>query len=126
MPTTPSGTRTRWITSPFGRRHSAVTTPIGSSSSAISSTPRAIVSIRPEKVCVSKKPIPGGENGFAATITEEVFQGALDRLALRSDAGTCFSVVVANESALQEAFHEGDRVWCDLHFDDLVVVRAEG
>ena len=86
---------------------------------------RAIVSVRPEKVCVSKKPLPGGENGFAATITEEVFQGALDRLVLRSDAGTCFSVVVANESAMLEAFHEGDRVWCGLHFDDLVVVRAE-
>ncbi len=87
---------------------------------------RAVLSVRPEKVCVAKQPVADAENGFQGTITEEVFQGAIDRLVVRADAGTVFSAVVANESAMVEAFHEGDRVWCGLHLDDLVVVRASG
>jgi spermidine/putrescine transport system ATP-binding protein len=86
---------------------------------------RALVSIRPEKVCVSKKPIPGAENLFEATIAEEIFQGAFDHLVLRTGAGTVLSAVVPNESAIMEALHEGDRVWCGLHLDDLVVIPAE-
>jgi len=31
----------------------------------------------------------------------------------------------ANESAMQRAFHEGDRVYCGLHVDDIVIVQAE-
>jgi spermidine/putrescine transport system ATP-binding protein len=85
---------------------------------------QAILSVRPEKVCISAMPIEGAENSFQATITEEIFQGAIDHLVVRSDAGTVFTAVVANESAMMQAFHEGDRVWCGLHFDDLVVVRS--
>jgi spermidine/putrescine transport system ATP-binding protein len=84
----------------------------------------ARVSVRPEKVCVSKRPIEGAENVFQATIVEEIFQGASDHLVLRTDAGTVLSAVVPNESAIMEALHEGDRVWCGLHLDDLVVVEA--
>jgi spermidine/putrescine transport system ATP-binding protein len=32
---------------------------------------------------------------------------------------------VANESALRKVFHEGDRVYCGLHLDDIVIVQAE-
>ena len=85
---------------------------------------RAVISVRPEKLCISRQPIDGAENCFEATITEEVFQGALDRLELQTAAGTRLTAVVANESAIREAFHEGDQVWCGLHFDDLVVVRG--
>ena len=28
-------------------------------------------------------------------------------------------------SAIAEAFHEGDRVYCGLHLDDLVIVQTE-
>jgi spermidine/putrescine transport system ATP-binding protein len=41
---------------------------------------------------------------------------------LETESGTKLTAVVANESALQEAIHEGDEVWCALHADDLVVV----
>ena len=85
---------------------------------------RALVSMRPEKVHVSKQPV-ACENVFEARVTEELFQGALDRLTLEFSGGTKLLAVVANESALQEAIHEGDRVWCGLHTDDLVVVRTE-
>lgn len=86
---------------------------------------RAMVSVRPEKLCIARRPIEGAENCFEATITEEVFQGALDRLELRAEAGSRLTAVVANESAIREAFHEGDRVWCGLHHDDLVIVRSK-
>ena len=33
--------------------------------------------------------------------------------------------LAANESAMQKAFHEGDRVFCGLHIDDIVIVQAE-
>ncbi len=83
---------------------------------------RALLLVRPEKLCVSKRPIEGAENLFEATITEEIFQGAFDHLLLRTDAGATLSAVVPNESAIMEALHEGDRVWCGLHFDDMVLV----
>ena len=83
---------------------------------------RALVSVRPEKIHVSKQPI-ASDNVFEATVAEELFQGALNRLLLRTTAGaSTLTAVVANESALLEAIHEGDRVWCGLHTDDLVVV----
>lgn len=86
---------------------------------------RAIVTVRPEKVFISKHPIDA-ENVFEAHITEEVFQGAIDRLGIQCvDGTTQLTALVANESALQEAIHQGDRVWCGLHADDLVVVRHE-
>ncbi len=86
---------------------------------------RAIVTVRPEKVFISKHPIDA-ENVFEAHITEEVFQGAIDRLGIQCVSGTTqLTALVANESSLQEAFHQGDRIWCGLHADDLVVVRRE-
>ncbi|MCR6656788.1 MAG: ABC transporter ATP-binding protein [Opitutus sp.] len=85
-------------------------------------TSKALVSIRPEKVHVSKAPIAAA-NVFEATVTDEVFKGAMDHLSLETAIGTRFAAIVANESALQEAIHAGDRVYCGLHTDDLVVVR---
>ena len=83
----------------------------------------ALVSIRPEKICISKQRMEA-ENVFAARIEEEIFQGATDQLRLVTDQGTRLHALVANESAMQEAFHEGDRVYCGLHLDDLVIVQA--
>jgi spermidine/putrescine transport system ATP-binding protein len=83
-----------------------------------------LLSIRPEKVHVSKVPF-AAENVFEARVVEEVFQGASDRLTLETSAGTRLTAVVANESAFLESIHEGDRVFCGLHTDDLVLVRAK-
>jgi spermidine/putrescine transport system ATP-binding protein len=85
---------------------------------------RGLLSIRPEKVHVSKSPIVA-ENVFQARVTEEIFQGALDRLTLETDAGRRITALLANESAILESIHEGDRVFCGLHIDDLVVVQAK-
>ena len=86
---------------------------------------RATVSLRPEKVLVAKSRIDA-ENVFEAEVTAEIFQGALDRLELKTAAGTTLTALAANESALREAIHVGDRVWCGVHGDDVVVVPAEG
>ncbi len=83
--------------------------------------PRARVSIRPEKICVSKIPIEA-EHVFRATVKEEVFQGVFDRLWLETEHGLRLTAVVANESALRPPIHAGDAVWCALHADDIVVL----
>ena len=80
-----------------------------------------VVSLRPEKILVSKRPLPG-ESTFAARVTDELFQGALDRLHLQTDSGTRLTALVANESALRDAVHVGDAVWCGVHADDIAVV----
>jgi spermidine/putrescine transport system ATP-binding protein len=82
---------------------------------------RALISIRPEKVHVSRSPLTG-DNSFEAKVEEEVFKGATDRLVLATAAGTRLTAIAVNESALREPVHEGDRVWCALHADDLVVI----
>jgi spermidine/putrescine transport system ATP-binding protein len=84
---------------------------------------KVLVSIRPEKVHVRKVAEPGGENCFEAKVDGELFKGAIDQLRLRLDAGVTLTAVVASKSAWQEAVHEGDRVYCHLHADDLVVLH---
>lgn len=84
----------------------------------------ALLSIRPEKVHVARRPVEAA-NAFEARVEEEVFKGAMDHLRLATGAGTRLSAVVANESALGDIFHAGDRVFCGLHADDLVVLRGE-
>jgi spermidine/putrescine transport system ATP-binding protein len=84
---------------------------------------QALLSVRPEKIHISKRPV-AAETVFEARIQEEIFQGATDQLLLVTDRGTRLHALVANESAINEAFHEGDRVYCGLHLDDLVVVQT--
>ena len=82
------------------------------------------MSIRPEKIHLGRVPAVAG-NVFQARIEEEIFQGATDQLRLVTDQGTKLHALVANESATQESFHEGERVYCSLHVDDLVIVQTE-
>ncbi len=81
-----------------------------------------LVSIRPEKIYISKKPITDAEMIFDARVEEEIFKGALDELWLRTEGGLKLTALVANESAMLEAIHEEDRVHCGVHSDDLVVI----
>ncbi|MDR3403636.1 MAG: ABC transporter ATP-binding protein [Chthoniobacter sp.] len=82
-----------------------------------------LVSIRPEKIHLQKTK-PEGENAFEAEVSEEVFKGAIDELSLKSPGGLELTAVVANESATQETFHKGEKVWCTLHPNDLVIVHG--
>ena len=83
-----------------------------------------LVSIRPEKIHLQKTR-PACENVFEAEVVEEIFKGAMDELLLRTAGGLELTVVAANESATEEAFHQGEKVWCGLHPGDIVVVRGE-
>ncbi len=84
---------------------------------------RASVSIRPEKIHLSTTPL-SGENVFEARVDEEVFQGAVDRFAIVTATGVRLTAIAANESALRTAIHLGDRVWCAVHADDIVVIAS--
>jgi spermidine/putrescine transport system ATP-binding protein len=83
-----------------------------------------LISIRPEKIHLQKtKPV--GDNHFEAEVEDEVFKGATDELSLKTASGLALTAVVANESATQETFRKGEKVWCSLHPSDVVVVRGE-
>ncbi len=94
------------------------------SDSRLSGLTNLLVSIRPEKIHLQKTK-PDCENVFEAEVAEELFKGAIDELSLRTAGGLELTAVVANESATQETFHKGEKVWCGLHPSDLVVVRGE-
>jgi spermidine/putrescine transport system ATP-binding protein len=83
------------------------------------------VSIRPEKLHLKKHVPQAGQNLFMATVVEELFKGAIDELLLRTPSGLELTAVVANESGLEEALHEGDEVYVQLHPNDIVIVREE-
>jgi spermidine/putrescine transport system ATP-binding protein len=83
-----------------------------------------LVSIRPEKIHLQKAK-PAGENAFEAEVSDEIFKGAISELSLRSPSGLELTAICANESATQETFRKGEKVWCSLHPDDLVIVRKE-
>lgn len=83
--------------------------------------PRAKLSIRPEKIHLSKSRPPGA-NSFPVRVVQEVFQGPTDWLVLETEGGLRLHALTANASSLQEPIHAGDRVGCTLHADDLVIL----
>ncbi|WP_437813364.1 ABC transporter ATP-binding protein [Sorangium sp. So ce1078] len=85
----------------------------------------ALISIRPEKIALRKERRGDLENCFEAKVEDELFKGATDQLRLRTDSGLVLTAVVANESSVQAALHAGDRVFCHLHPDDIVIVHEE-
>jgi spermidine/putrescine transport system ATP-binding protein len=87
-----------------------------------SSMTRARISIRPEKILI-RPSREAGDNCFEAEIAEEIFKGATDQLLLRTASGLELWAVVANESARQQAVHRGQKVFCHVHHDDIVIVQ---
>jgi spermidine/putrescine transport system ATP-binding protein len=83
---------------------------------------RVRLSIRPEKVHLDRQE-QSGPNIFQATVIEEHFRGATDQLLIRTPSELTLVAVVPNESASQQPIHAGDQVFCQLHPDDLVVLK---
>jgi spermidine/putrescine transport system ATP-binding protein len=81
----------------------------------------ARVAVRPEKINITSNP-PDGVNAFEVTVLEELFRGAIDELLVRTQGGLELSVVVANEGQMEAAVHQGDRVWCQIHPQDAVLI----
>ncbi len=94
------------------------------SDSSLSGMTDLLVSIRPEKIHLQKSK-PDCENVFEAEVDDELFKGAIDELSLKTAGGLELTAVAANESATQDTFHKGEKVWCGLHPSDIVVVRSE-
>jgi spermidine/putrescine transport system ATP-binding protein len=83
-----------------------------------------LVSIRPEKIHITRQRHEHA-NSFEAVIEEEVFKGATDELLLRHECGLELTAIAANESAHQECFSKGEKVFCSLHPSDITVVQEE-
>jgi spermidine/putrescine transport system ATP-binding protein len=94
------------------------------SDSSLSGMTDLLVSIRPEKIHLQKTR-PACENVFEAEVDDELFKGAMDELSLKTAGGLELTAVTANESATQDTFHKGEKVWCGLHPSDIVVVRGD-
>jgi spermidine/putrescine transport system ATP-binding protein len=84
---------------------------------------RALVSIRPEKILVSSSAL-AEENAFEARVDEKIFKGALDQFVLTTTSGARLVVIAASETAHRKSVEAGDRVWCAVHADDVVVVKT--
>ena len=82
---------------------------------------KARIAVRPEKINLTKHR-PAGENAFEVTVLEELFRGAIDELLIRTAGGLELTVLVANEGQMEEAVHRGDRVWCQVHPQDAVLI----
>jgi spermidine/putrescine transport system ATP-binding protein len=82
------------------------------------------LSVRPEKIAVSSER-PTDSGCFEATVIEELFRGPLDQLLLRTSVGLELTALVANQGATQQPIHAGDRVWCSIHPDDVILVHDE-
>ena len=87
-------------------------------------TRSVLVSIRPEKIFYSKRRVHAA-SVFIIRFEEEIFQGAMDQLLLATENGKQLHALVADESAMQKAVHKGDRVYCGLHLDNIVILQAE-
>jgi spermidine/putrescine transport system ATP-binding protein len=82
---------------------------------------RAKVSIRPEKIHLSKTRLPEA-NVFEVRVTEKIFRGAIDWLLLETIDGIRWQARAINAGGLSEELRVGDRAWCALHPNDIVVL----
>ena len=83
------------------------------------------LSIRPEKIRLSRVPVP--ECGcIEAEVIEEVFRGQTVQRLLRAVGRLELVVVATHESAAQDSCRKGERTFCTLHPADTVVIDAAG
>ena len=68
-----------------------------------------------------------GESVFEEEVVGSILRGrpAGDACGRRTARGVELMVIGANESASEEAFYQGARVWCGVNPQDIVVVRGE-
>jgi spermidine/putrescine transport system ATP-binding protein len=79
-----------------------------------------LASIRPEKLAIGRTR-PQGENVLEAEVKETIFKGAFTQTLLRTPGGVELTALIAN-IANESPPREGDRVFCQLHRDDLILV----
>jgi spermidine/putrescine transport system ATP-binding protein len=82
-----------------------------------------LISIRPEKIMLRKARDPEAVNCFEAEVAEEIFRGSTDQMLLRTESGLELTAMVANEGTKRDVIHRGDKVFCHLDDDDIVIVQ---
>jgi spermidine/putrescine transport system ATP-binding protein len=85
---------------------------------------KVFVSIRPEKIQLARNRAVDSQ-AFEATVREEIFRGATDQLLLQTPGGLELTAIVTNRGATRDAIQRGDRVFCTVHPDDVIVLRTE-
>jgi len=80
-----------------------------------------LLSIRPEKIHLSDSS-EGLMGAFPGAIEDVIFRGAFAELRILLEGGSALRASVANASAHRRSWRKGDRVWCSVHHDDIVVV----
>jgi spermidine/putrescine transport system ATP-binding protein len=83
----------------------------------------AVISIRPERLNLEPKPL-NIPNIFAVVIEEELFKGAADQFTVVTETGFKLTVLNGNESCEDVEFHPGDKAFCHVHPDDIVVLQG--
>jgi spermidine/putrescine transport system ATP-binding protein len=82
---------------------------------------RAVLSIRPEKLRLSRVPLMQ-PNAFEARVVEAFFKGAVERWVLVTEGGARLNALTAGESASSDSIRVGDRIWCVINPADIAVV----
>jgi spermidine/putrescine transport system ATP-binding protein len=79
-----------------------------------------LVSIRPEKLIITRVLLQG-ENVLEAEVKETIFKGAFTQTLVGTTGGVELTALIAHTPG-ESPPREGDRVFCQLHRDDLVLL----
>jgi spermidine/putrescine transport system ATP-binding protein len=79
-----------------------------------------LLSIRPEKITVSRTPLKV-ENVLEVEVIETIFKGAFNQVLLRTAGGVELTALMANV-ANESPPRQGERVFCQIQRDDLVLL----
>ncbi len=82
-----------------------------------------LLSLRPEKIRIFRE-APVGDNVFPASISLEIFKGAVDELTLNCGNGLELGAILANDGDEALDFHEGERVFFRIQPGDISVIAA--
>lgn len=80
---------------------------------------KRLVCIRPEKIRMTKQPLPT-VNCFDAVVSEKYFQGATERILLRLESGIRLTALTSCE---QGGFQVGEKLFCELPPEAIVPLR---
>lgn len=82
-----------------------------------------LLSLRPEKVRLFRDK-PTGENVFPATISVEIFKGAVDELTVVTEGGLELGAILANDGDSDVSFHEGQKIFCRIQPGDITMIQS--
>ncbi len=82
-----------------------------------------LLSLRPEKIRLFRDE-PTGENVFPATISVEIFKGAIDELTVVTEGGLELGAILANDGDAAVSFQEGQKIFCRIQPGDITMIQS--